>query len=286
MDSKEKRELTSIGKDKNFKEILKKLSCNEKISFQEKTYILSCAILFLNVYEKDARFTSYMDFSYYIILKYSLKYEDYQPLYDFSVNLGFYPISSAILKENLITENISDIVISSVVDTFKNNRGYVETLEQHTQGNLLLKQEGNEVAYIAPTSFGKSTLIADYIKKNAHQENIKIGIIVPTKSLLAQTYKAIKQENLGKRILIHNEMYDNELTFIAIFTQERALRLLDKNDIFFDVLIIDEAHNLLNKDPRSVLLARLIRINKQRNAPQKIIYLSPLIQEVKNLMNF
>ncbi len=282
MDSIEKSTLTNIGKDQNFKKILKKISCNEEISFQEKTYILSCAILFLNTYEKDARFTSYMDFSYYIILKYSLKYKDFQPLYDFSVNLGFYPISSAILKENLITENISDIVISSAVDTFKNNRGYVETLEQYTQGNLLLKQKGNEVAYIAPTSFGKSTLIVDYIKKHLHQENIKIGIIVPTKSLLAQTYKTIKLENFNKKILIHNEMYDDELTFIAIFTQERALRLLDKNDIFFDVLIIDEAHNLLNKDSRSVLLARLIRINKQRNAQQKIVYLSPLVQEVKN----
>lgn len=283
MNSTEKNTLTKIGKEEKFKKILEDLSCNKEINLSDKTYILSCAILFLNAYKNDTRFTSYMDFSYYIILKYSLKYEDYQPLYDFSVNLGFYPISSAILKENLITENISDILISSVIDRFKNNRGYIETLEQHTQGNLLLKQENNEVAYIAPTSFGKSTLIADYIKKNAHQENIKIGIIVPTKSLLAQTHKAIKLERFDKKILIHNEMYDDELTFIAIFTQERALRLLDKNDIFFDILIIDEAHNLLNNDQRSVLLARLIRVNKQRNTQQKIIYLSPLVKEVNNL---
>lgn len=77
----------------------------------------------------------------------------------------------------------------------------------------------------------------------------------------------IRDANLDYKILIHEEMYSDETKFIAVFTQERALRLLKrKKDIFFDVLIIDEAHNILKKvksgDNRSLLLTRLLRRGK------------------------
>lgn len=114
-------------------------------------------------------------------------------------------------------------------------------------------------------------------------EKKKIAIIVPTKSLLMQTYKMIREAELSYRILMHNEMYDGEESFIGVFTQERALRLIQTNKINYDVLIIDEAHNVLENDNRSLLLARLIRITKNRNDAANIIYLSPLINEIGNL---
>ncbi|EPJ5897305.1 hypothetical protein KE003_000153, partial [Acinetobacter baumannii] len=71
---------------------------------------------------------------------------------------------------------------------------------------------------------------------------------------------------------------------IAVLTQERLLRLLNKfKDLSFDNLIIDEAHNLLNKEQRSVLLIRAIRRNKFRYPEAKILYLSPLIENSENL---
>lgn len=77
-------------------------------------------------------------------------------------------------------------------------------------------------------------------------------------------------------------MGDNE--FISIFTQERALRLLSKNkDLSFDLLVIDEAHNLMDRDVRSILLLRLIRRNKFRNKLSNILYLSPLISDIENI---
>lgn len=63
-------------------------------------------------------------------------------------------------------------------------------------------------------------------------DDIKIGVIVPSKSLLIQTFNLLKKENLEKRLLLHDEMYDNDKSFIAIFTQERALRLLKERCIF------------------------------------------------------
>jgi len=98
-----------------------------------------------------------------------------------------------------------------------------------------------------------------------------------------QTYKMIKDEDFNIRLLIHDEMYDSDDSFIAIFTQERALRLLDNNPIFFDILFIDEAHNLMNNDSRSILLSRLIRKNKGLNPTNKVIYLSPLVADKNNL---
>jgi len=61
----EKRTLTAIGKEPLFKSTIEKLSIGSELDFKEKSYILSCAILFLKQYERDKRLTSYADFSYY-----------------------------------------------------------------------------------------------------------------------------------------------------------------------------------------------------------------------------
>jgi superfamily II DNA or RNA helicase len=157
-------------------------------------------------------------------------------------------------------------------------------LEQNTESKNFLKDSTNEKGYLAPTSFGKSSLIIDYIKQLS-TDNLKIAIIVPTKSLLMQTYHMIRDAQLDKKIILHDEMYNSENEFIAIFTQERALRLISRVGLFYDILIIDEAHNLLKKDSgsRNILLSRLISLNKSLNPIQKVIYLSPLIDNIKNL---
>lgn len=282
----EKLVLKNIGKDKFFNRTIQKLFTDKQLSFSEKTYILACAILFLNYYQKDNRLTSYADFAYFIILKYSLFYDDYNPLYDFSTNFGFYPIAKAILNKQLLNSfNIGNIFINSELDRFKNDKGYFETLEQHTKSKDFLDDESGEKSYQAPTSFGKSSIIVDYIGKIIEQK-LKIVIIVPTKSLLVQTHKMIREAGFQSRIITHDEMYNRETTFIAIFTQERALRLLNRNSgIYFDILFIDEAHNILKKDSRSVLLSRLIAKNRSANPQQKVVYLSPLIENIQNIKN-
>ncbi len=79
-------------------------------------------------------------------------------------------------------------------------------------------------------------------------------------------------------------MYNGELNFICVFTQERTLRFFSKSDeIYFDIMIIDEAHNLLDNDQRSVILSRVIRRNRFRNSSSKHYYLSPLINDSNNL---
>ncbi|GAF72944.1 unnamed protein product, partial [marine sediment metagenome] len=278
----EKTALTNINKNQLFKSVIEKVVKDIELSYEEKTYILACAILFLKHYKEDNRCTSYADFAYYIILKYSLNYNDYAPLYDFSINFGFYPIAKAILDKKLLNSNlINDCFIDVKLDRFKSNNNYIETLEQYIKSKKFLSDESNEKSYLAPTSFGKSSLIVECIKKL--EDGLKIVIVVPTKSLLIQTYKMIREADLGRKIIVHDEMYNGEVSFIAIFTQERALRLLSRKEIYFDVLFIDEAHNILKKYNRSILLTRLISKNKTFNPKQKVIYLSPLISNIENL---
>lgn len=285
--SREKTTLTALIKGNAFfKDVISKLTLDQDLNKDEKSFILSCALIFLDHYNKDRRYRSYADFAYYLVLKYSLNFQDYKPLYDFSIEFGFFPITDAILKNNLLGEtNFKDFIVGLKLSDYENEidvkSKYVETFEQNTERIEFVKDTSQEKSFLAPTSFGKSSVIVEYI--NSLEQKQKIAIIVPTKSLLMQTYKMIRDADLGYRILMHNEMYKNETNFIAVFTQERALRLLKSAELVYDSLIIDEAHNIFKRDNRSLLLARLIRLNKNRKGDCKIVYLSPLIDKVDSL---
>lgn len=279
----EKTNLTRLKNNEKFIEVLEKLTCNIELTEDEKLYILTIALIFLRHFDNNKKFTTYIEFSYYIILKYSVLYQDYKPLYDFSIEFGFFPIAKSILSNGLI-ENLSikDILIDDEIDFFSYNNQFVQTLEQYDTKNHILEQNFNELSFVAPTSYGKSSTIIDLIQKY-DRDDIKIGIIVPSKSLIIQTFNLLKKENIHKRLLLHDEMYNEDKSFIAIFTQERALRLLKNDEIHFDVMFIDEAHNIFKKDSRNILLSRLIKRNRERFREAKIIYLSPLIQDSNKL---
>lgn len=281
----ENKNLTELSKNEKFNKTIKKLTIGSELTNKEKTYILTIALIFLKYYDDDddKKFTTYIEFAYYIILKYSISYQDYKSLYDFSTEFGFFPIAKNILDNGLIDNlSIKDILIDSELDSYSYKKEYIQTLEQFATHNNLLEEELNNISFVAPTSYGKSSIIVDFIKKY-NSDNIKIAVIVPSKSLLIQTFDLLKKQNLKKRLLLHDEMYANDKSFIAIFTQERALRLLKKENIYFDILFIDEAHNLFKKDSRSILLSRLIKRNLNRFKEAKVIYLSPLIADSNNL---
>jgi len=283
MNQEETKSLNKLVENKKFSEIIEKLTINKQLSENEKTYILTIALFFLKHYDNNKKFTTYIEFAYYIILKYSIQYQDYKPLYDFSTEFGFFPISKNILTSKLLNHSsIKDILVDLEMDSFSYQNQYIQTIEQFDIHEKILQNELQEIAFIAPTSYGKSSIIVDFVKKY-NTDTIRIGVIVPSKSLIIQTFNLLKKENLEKRLLLHDEMYNDDKSFIAIFTQERALRLLKDENIYFDILFIDEAHNIFKKDSRSVLLSRLIKRNLQRKADAKLIYLSPLIQNVNNL---
>ncbi len=262
-----------------FESAISKLTINAELSETEKEVILSCAILFIKDYCQDKRNLKHFKFGYYLILKYCVNYDDYQALFDISTNFGLFPITKFIIEHELHTNINSIFGINYQLKNYE-YKGIIETLEQKNSRIALTETDHTDNALIAPTSFGKSSLIVEIIKNSNSK---KIAIIVPTKSLLAQTYRLISNHIQDRNIIFHDEMYGDEESFICVFTQERALRLMKRPNLYFDAIIIDEAHNLFEFNGRSILLSRVIRKNKSRNNASKYFYLSPLISNADNL---
>lgn len=268
-----------------FSACMKKLSVNPKeLNSEEKDYILSVAVLLMKKYSLDKRYISYAELAYFIVLNYSLTFSDYEPLYDISISLGLYPVSYAITKNKLLEfETIENSLIEFRIEKRFKNNNIIETYEQKKMLERLLEPNINEKCFIAPTSFGKSHLILTHIKQ-FFDPNKRYGIIVPTKALLMQVYRDVKSMNLKTHIILHDEMYqEDDIGFIAVMTQERAFRLTNKHNIYFDFMYIDEAHQLLEKDARSILLSRLIKLNQLHNTSCKMLFFSPLISDSTNL---
>ena len=162
---------------------------------EDKEYILSCALLFLNYYNQNPCYKNYFRIGYYIILKYSILFKDYKPLYDISLQIGFYPISDYILKHGIIqVDSLSEELINkSISEHYLYNNSYVETFEQYINSREILSNKLSDVVYVAPTSYGKSSLIKDVIKTFRYD---KIGIIVQPNTLLTQIYNDIKKSKL------------------------------------------------------------------------------------------
>lgn len=264
--------------------VCKLLLSDTTINNEEKQFLLSLAIILIDQYQKDTNYKTSFELAYFIILKYSILFNDWQPLYDLSINFGFYPISNAIINNNGIVSDITTETLTAATESLFKINDIIETKEQNLSRKNILSTNETYVSYIAPTSFGKSKIIIEHIQKNICCYS-KFAVIVPTKSLLMQTYKNIKKAFPNIKVLIHDEMYnENDDNFIAVFTQERSLRLLEKhNNLYFDVLYVDEAHKLLENNDRSILLVRLVKLAKYRNDSIKILYLSPLIKDSKNI---
>ena len=278
--SKNGTTLKSIRKT-GFDKIYVKLFSNGELSRIEKIKLLKISILFLNSNDPFLK-----KLGYRIVVVYSNKSQDYEPLYDVSMNLGFVPVAKMIEnmpenKEKFDTSFMNSF-ISSFKDNFKNGDIY-HTFQQHGLNTYLEKDSGS-VAVIAPTSYGKSELIVSSLKRN----NGNICILVPTKALISQTKKRIiNSSNFSKerKLITHPDMFVfGDSSVVAVLTQERLLRLLQKEDkLSFDVVYVDEAHNLLDDEKRGRLLAASLIVLNKRNENIAVRFLTPFLVDVGNL---
>ncbi|KPZ57962.1 DEAD/DEAH box helicase [Pseudoalteromonas sp. P1-25] len=266
----------------SFNELYNSLLLNEQIEPSDYLKLLSIAIVLTNQDE-----VSLKRLAYRIVLKYSLNTGDYIPLYDFSLNNGLIPVARMIgqLIDNPTTIARSSFVNEfslSFIDSFETN-GLYRTEQQYALGDFVKVNKNESLYVVAPTSYGKSDLIINEIS-NA---NTKTCILVPSKSLLAQTKKRIFDTDIEgvDFIVTHPEMYEeNPNAKVFLLTQERLSRLLSQyRDLAFDTVFVDEAHNLLNKDSRSRLLASVITILQFRNSNTAVKYLTPFINEIENI---
>ena len=266
-----------------FPELYKKLQIGIELSDEELEKILSIGIFLTGLDNKNLQRLGYR-----LFLLYSKITDDYKPLYELSLNKGLIPISKFIENNLNYSERYGNIYteINSIEsDEFKWNNSY-QTIGQFELFKEAKESKLKSQIIVAPTSYGKTELILSFID---HTKFKKICIISPTKSPLAQTKKRIINKFGYRKIITYPEMYsdkDNEI--IAVLTQERLLRLLQNNpNLKFDLLVIDEAHNILDdfsdENRRSVILASVIIICKKRKENLVCKYLTPFLRSKESL---
>lgn len=122
MDSNTKTIFTKLNKEDNvFNKILEKITKNDEFSNEEYSYILSLSLIFYDEYLRKDKI-GYIEFSYYLVLKYSLKTKDFNPLLMFSVNNGLYPIAKSIFYD--YDKNIHDVVFEEGINFYKKEINY------------------------------------------------------------------------------------------------------------------------------------------------------------------
>lgn len=242
--------------------------------------ILALATLFINSTDEHIK-----KLGYRIIVVYCVRTNDYKPLYDVAVNCGIIPIAHFI-EDKIMKEkdgNVFTEMNAAFGKHFIINNIYC-SLQQKQLIEFYGKNSDSSLSVVAPTSYGKTDLIISTVKEAV---NKNICIITPTKSLLAQTKMRIIKDGIkrGEKIITHPEMFNgNEERVVAIMTQERVLRLLRKaNDLYFDYVIVDEAHGILHDDDRNMLLASVILVLEKRNPDTVFKFLTPFLCDAENI---
>lgn len=270
-----------VLRNTTFEVLYKKLLLKKEMSTSDYKKLLSLAIIFVN--EKD---TNINHLGYRIIVFYCNQTKNYKPLYDIALNKGITPLSKSIeriMKSRKLEETFLGNFFSAFNENFRRNDIYL-TEQQYGLFNFFEENEKSTISVVAPTSYGKSSLIFSQLNRIKKYNTL---ILIPTKALLAQTKKNILEENIlgANKLVTHPEMYTGkETSIIALLTQERLMRLLQKHpELYFDIVFVDEAHNLLKDDDRNILLATAISVLEKRN--KKVIYkfLTPFLIEESNL---
>ena len=260
------------------------LSNPESMNSKELEVLLSLGTYFVGLEDE-----SIQKLGYRIFLLYSKNTGDYKPLYELSLNKGFIPIAQFIddkLKYGERFGNLQTVINEAINQDFRRGNQY-KTIGQTLLYNNVIATENKSYIVVAPTSYGKTELILSFLDTNLDKN---VCIITPTKSLLAQTKKRILNHIGNQKIITRPEMYsENSERIIAVLTQERLLRLLQENpELSFDILIVDEAHNLLDRfskdNNRSVLLASVIVICYRRNENISCRYLTPFLQSKESIV--
>ncbi|EOC1774768.1 DEAD/DEAH box helicase [Vibrio fluvialis] len=141
--------------------------------------------------------------------------------------------------------------------------------------NTLVLDE--DVVTIAPTSAGKTHIILTYlVNRVIKSEGAFAAIIVPTRALISEVSSKVFE--IAKEIDAENELEictvpkDEEFSSKTIFvmTQERLYELIQRGDLSFDYLFIDEAHNI-SDESRGVLLHLTLERVLDDSSPQIII---------------
>lgn len=218
-----------------------------------------------------------LNFAYSIIINYAFRFNDYEPLIEFSIIFGYSPILDIIFNKMKIStsKEMENFIANYYIEDNKYN-GKILTSGQKIIYRLI--ESDSDYSIIAPTSFGKTELMLE----SAIQSKGDCIIIVPLIALLSQIKydisELIKNHNINAKIITHHDINKSEkYKNIYILTQERCFELIKRNKLEnITDLFIDESHKLLNNDTRSYKLSQIIFLIK-RKFNCNVRYYSPVL---------
>lgn len=150
--------------------------------------------------------------------------------------VGFYPY---ITKENLKLDS-TDSLIRQVYHHSEHLDKYLHEDQRHL---LSLLNSDKNVIVSAPTSFGKSLLIEEFVASNKFRNII---IIQPTLALLDETRRKLKKYDENYKLIVRTSQESSiEKGNIYLFTAERVNEYKEFPHI--DFIIIDEFYKLSSK---------------------------------------
>ena len=199
---------------------------------------------------------------------------DLSPYYEEKNNNSFFSKQLEYLKEKNLLKYIKS--------------GISFTPEQKKIYNEILADDNTRLIISAPTSFGKTMLIKEYIYNQKPQ---KIVFLVPTNSLADELiddfYEIFKELDYTIFDTVREGGEINQKS-IFIGTQEKYYQIYQNYNIEIDLFVIDEAYKLSDKinGSREVILNRTFidTISKAK----KVILLLPLVNKINGIdvLNF
>jgi len=173
------------------------------------------------------------------------------------------------------------------LNNISTSNGLIDT--NHFQKDLwhLLENSVRDISISAPTSAGKSYImkkwLAEYISKN---DKFNIVYLAPTRSLISEVERDLLDlsQNLSTYLSSIPTWEDTTSRNIFVLTQERLGYLFAEKSNNIDLIIIDEAYKISDKD-RGVLLQQVLEQSKFINIQCRHIFLSPLISNPEEFIN-
>lgn len=194
-----------------------------------------------------------------------------------STDIKFYDLDMYQSDDNLSSRVLAEFNRSLIDNEVILNRYQIEILDILKRSNLFLS---------APTSFGKTFLMLEFIKRNADSLN-NIIFIIPTLALMNELLKKIYNLFSSEYNICINSSEEYKEKNIFVFVPERSDgEFLNKvKSIKIDFLVFDEIYKLQAASTQEIKNDdRLIYMNKVYldliNKADKIALLGPYINSV------
>ena len=132
----------------------------------------------------------------------------------------------------------------------------------------------------APTSFGKTTAIFEYISRNKGSLN-KIITIVPTNSLKMEYFIKLQEILAETHKVIDNEGQIEDEKFCLVLTHEKFIEcFLEYKDYIkeIDLVVIDEIYKLKNEKDEDRIYAMSLAYLTTIKIAKQFIFMGPFIQ--------